>query len=409
MTESNSAKQSPPRKGLHVGLVPAPELPERVTGQIVGEMAQLLEWHVDDSCSWKVEMLTDPLVGAGSKVSEVLDKAEQLRTRQGWDYVLCITDLPLFRDGHVSVAEASDNRGVAVFSQPTLGISPLKKRMREAILHLVNEMHYGSSRHDRERQQQEMDSSHRSEARQRHGIANDSARSLMGSRFSEMLVPIERHTSHNPDESIDVRFLFRARWRGYLKLLGGMVRANRPWTMMPAFRHICAVAFGTGAYGLVFTSLWILSDIYSPLRFIILMLAAAGSMVAWLIIDHNLWEPQQYTHTRLLTRLYNAATVLTLTAGVGIYYLTMFVLFLVAVVVFVPPSYMGETLHHPVGWGSTALLAWLVTSVATFAGALGAGLESEEAVRNATYGYRQKQRHQKVEKIMQEEEHSSSE
>ncbi|WP_025733992.1 ABC transporter permease [Carnimonas nigrificans] len=402
MSDSSDCPDSRSSTSLRLGLIPAPELPEKIILRCVDELGELLHWHVDEGADWQIDIVVDPLVGGEGSASEVMERAAAIREREQWDYVVCITDLPLFRDGYIAVAEASDQRGVAVISQPTLGISPLRKRMREAILHLVSEMHWGGSHEERAQQQQRMDE--RKPQRQQHGLRNRDAHSLLGLRFAELLVSFRRVTCPQDNADVDVRFLFTSTWRGYIRLLGGMVRANRPWSMMPAFRHIFAVAFGTGAYGLIFTTLWILSSEYSIARFVVLMLAAIGSMVAWLIIDHGLWEPQQYTHGKAVTRLYNAATVVTLGIGVCVYFIVLYLLFLTAVVVFVPTGFMAETLHQPVGLSNFMLLAWLATSVATFAGALGAGLESEEVVRNATYGYRQRQRNNKVEKLQERQE-----
>ncbi|NWO13955.1 MAG: hypothetical protein HLX49_10050, partial [Virgibacillus sp.] len=44
-------------------------------------------------------------------------------------------------------------------------------------------------------------------------------------------------------------------------------------------------------------------------------------------------------------------------------------------------------------------LSWLGTSVAILAGAIGAGVENPELVRNIAYGYRQKQRYNEIENL----------
>ena len=60
--------------------------------------------------------------------------------------------------------------------------------------------------------------------------------------------------------------------------------------------------------------------------------------------------------------------------------------------VFVPGNYLQSTLRHPTGPGDYLILAWMATSLATVAGALGASLEHEDTVRQAAYGYRQRRR-----------------
>ena len=57
-----------------------------------------------------------------------------------------------------------------------------------------------------------------------------------------------------------------------------------------------------------------------------------------------------------------------------------------------PGAYFQSVLKHPVGLGEYLSLAWLATSLATVAGAIGASLEHEETVRAASYGYRQRRR-----------------
>jgi hypothetical protein len=59
-----------------------------------------------------------------------------------------------------------------------------------------------------------------------------------------------------------------------------------------------------------------------------------------------------------------------------------------AAAVVVDAGVLGQALGHHADVGDYAALAWMASSLATIAGGLGAGLESDEAVREAAYGYR---------------------
>ena len=171
-----------------------------------------------------------------------------------------------------------------------------------------------------------------------------------------------------------------------------MVLANRPWRLVPAFRGAAAAAFGTALYALVNTSIWRLGEALGWARLGTLTFLSIAALVVWVIVAHELWEPTSGTTAQPLARLYNAATALTVTAAVLAIYGGLFTLVSAAALVFVPPSLLADNLHHPVGIGDYAILGWLVTSLATAAGALGSGLDDKDRVREAAYGYRQRRR-----------------
>jgi hypothetical protein len=82
------------------------------------------------------------------------------------------------------------------------------------------------------------------------------------------------------------------------------------------------------------------------------------------------------------------ATTLTLVLGVASLYAAVFALSIATAALIIDAGVLGKALGHDADIGDYAALAWMASSLATIAGGLGAGLESDEAVREAAYGYR---------------------
>jgi len=81
-------------------------------------------------------------------------------------------------------------------------------------------------------------------------------------------------------------------------------------------------------------------------------------------------------------------TVITVTFGIVALYLAVCVLTLAAASLLIEPSIMSSRIGHASDAADYVRLAVLASALATVAGALGGALESDAAVREATYGYR---------------------
>ncbi len=371
-------------KKMTVGIIPAPELPESIAYKLVDKLPDAFSSNIDKYLSWEVEIVRDPLTGAAEKVDEIINRAADLKQEHNWDYAVCLTDLPIFSGKDVVLGDVNDKEGVAQISIPAFGILPVGKRVEKAIIQMVSELYYRVNGHGKILNKD---------------IDSAAINNLRLLRSDSAFSPIRKVNPPDRIEKADVRFIVVPRFNGRQRLLFGMAHANRPWTIIPAFKRVVAIAFATGAYGLVFPSLWNLSVAYGSTRFIVLMLAAILGMIIWIIFAHNLWEKPTKKSHRKLRLLYNIATVITLGIAVLVYYTMLFILFLIAVAFFVPPEVFAETvgLEGEVNFKYYFHLTWLVTSVATVVGAIGSGLESDKVVRNIMYGYRQQQRYKEME------------
>ncbi|WP_100010199.1 hypothetical protein [Lentibacillus sediminis] len=358
---------------IKIGLIAAPELPTSYARGFAGELPKLFAEEIDENVSWNVDMRVDPITGSAESTDDILEEAADLRKQHDWDYAICLTDLPIFLEKHIVVSDISNKHGVAQISIPAFGWLVRRWKVRTAVVKIMNELYRPTDEKDE----------------RCHSAKQPLEKQLP-------LTRVKRSALDNGIKEADKRYIVTPQMNGRIRLLLGMAQANRPWSIMSSFRKIIAVAFTTGTFGTIFSTIWTLSHVMSDLRLIILTVAAISLMVIWLIVAHNLWEMPANGRERSLRHLYNQTTLLTLLLSVISYYIVMFLLFFILVVTLVPPEAFVElaNLQESFSIIHYVQLAWILASMTTVTGAIGASMEDEEKVRDITYGYRQKRRYE---------------
>ncbi|MEW1953439.1 hypothetical protein [Terrabacter sp. NPDC080008] len=320
---------------VRVGLVADPAKPTDIARQMGDRGAP----DGEDPQAWDIEVVSEPFTLAcedvGTALSRLTDRAEEHR----WDLVIGLTELPLRHDdGRYVLIESDPRRQTAMLSLPALGGLRMHARSRHALSELVR------------------------------GMADPDSR-------SRRRVPLPRRS-------------------GRSRLLLGMVLANRPWLLVPGLKSALVAALTTGGIATINSTVWQLAGSLPLWRLIVAMIASMALVVGWLVIDGKLWDrpEDESPDARERSRLYNTSTLLTLSVGVIICYLALYVLNLAWALFVLDPAVMSRNARTSLGYGDIFLLAWFVASVATVGGALGSGLESEEAIRAAAYSKREEER-----------------
>jgi hypothetical protein len=186
------------------------------------------------------------------------------------------------------------------------------------------------------------------------------------------------------------QFFFAAVGLGNLRLLTGMIRANRPWRLVAGLSRAIVAALGLAIFGVASPGVWMIADGMGAAR--LAGVAAASILVTCvsLIAAHRLWEPTygDRPETRERVVLFNLATAATVAIGVVTLYVALFAIDLAAAAGIIAGGVLQKQLGHPAGIATYLSLACLVSALATLGGALGAALENDRAVREAAYGYR---------------------
>ncbi|MBV9292016.1 MAG: hypothetical protein JO222_06165 [Frankiales bacterium] len=320
---------------MQVGIVSDPGLAEEVGAAVAARLARVLPQRIQGEADWRVHHRTHPLA-TGQQVRLADIAAGDLPVDPAWDITVLLTDLPR-REGTDPVEmETSADRRVAVVSLPALGAIRLNRRAERVIVAAVAELLDPTS-----------------------STSRPKVRSPIGSR---------------------------------LRLLVGMVRANRPWQLFFGLSRAMAGVFGTAALAMLNSIGWQLGDSLGPGRLAGMAALSTVALSAWLIVDHELWERPADGREQQLARLYNAATAITLMLGVVCLYLGLFIVLAGISVIIFDPHVLRMTLGHAPTWSDRLGIAWFATSAAMVGGALGSGLENDDVVRRAAYGERQRQR-----------------
>ena len=298
---------------------------------------------VDDSDSWDVCVVSAPFTTGSEDVATAMGRLQDQARQREWDVVIGLTELPLHdHEGRHLLVETDQQQRTAVLSLPALGGLRMHSRARRAVHSLVS------------------------------GMTDPGAK--------------DEHHAALPHR--------RGRWR----LLMGMVAANRPWLLVRGLRSALVAALATGAVATINSTVWLLAGSLSRWRLTLATIASVALAIAWLVIDGELWDrpDDDSPQARERSRLYNASTLVTLTAGVLICYVALYLVNVAWAFFVLDPSVIGSFLHRQLDHGDLFVLAWFVASAATVGGGLGSGLETDEAIRAATYSQREQDRRERL-------------
>jgi hypothetical protein len=317
----------------------APGLPEEVSTRIADDLAEDLR-EAYGALGWRTEFVVDRLAVPPAETTQLVEAARRALLERRWDFAVVVTDLPLRHGSRPVSRHVSRTHRVALVSLPALGPLHLKRRLRLVLRELAGEL-VGAGSSLRE-------------------IAADAEDD---SRFPYLPTVIF----------------------GHLRLLAGMVRANRPWRLAAKLYGVLAAAFAAGAYGIVASDMWRLSAALSWWRLLAVCLASLAVTIVAVIVAHELWERAPDPRVRAQVLLFNVTTALTVTIGIASLYAALFVLILAGAVLVITAPVLADALGRDTSARDYVTLAWFAASFATVAGALGTVLESDTAVREAAY------------------------
>jgi hypothetical protein len=364
-------KESADEEPIVIGLLAAPGISATFAEQLRTQLPNTLRDRFP-SAIWKVEAQVEPLAGPPGTDVDLVQVARRRMLDRGWSTAVVLTDLPIHVGRRPVTAHISVTLGVGVISVPALGPIATETLVRQTVLRVIEGLLAES-------------------ARGRKRVTSEIWRQPgFRARLPAFTRPMGRVVLHQEDT---VQFVTDSS-SGNLRLLIGMVRANRPWNLIAGLSRALVAALAAAAFTLTSPGVWRIANGLTWLRLLLLSLAAIAGTTVLLITVHNLLEPlppQPAARQRIL--LFNAATTLTIALGLISHYVALFVLAIVTGLALIVPQVYGRELGHTVILDDYLRLAWLVTTLGTVGGALGAAIESDRAVRESAYGFRPEERH----------------
>ena len=349
-------------RGIVIGLLAAHD-DRDLADALAADLPPALREQVGDGTRWATEVRAVDPADATASAPELVDAVRQQLLDGGWQLAIGLTTLPLRVARRPVAAHVSASHGVGLVSVPALGAVHRRERLRDATAEIVAGL-LGESGTDA------------GGARGREG-----RRARMAARSAELADPA---ATADAERDGTLRFAGSV-VRGNLRLLFGMIAANRPTRVMSRLSRSATAALGTGAYALSSSNIWTLADESSWPRLLAVALLSVAIILVALVVAHGLWERRRDAAARERVALFNIVTTVTLAIGVASLYLALFVVMTLAASIVIPPAAFDHEVGHPPNVWDMARLGWLVASLATVGGALGSLLESDSAIRAAIY------------------------
>lgn len=303
---------------------------------------------------WQLTVVEDGLVEPPTDTLDLLEAARNRVLEEDWDLAVVLTEIPLKEGRRPVLTQLSPLHGVGLVAVPALGARHVRRKVQDTAVQVVGQL-LG------------------------YDAGDPSAQQSLARTARQLSTDLEER----PDDNV-VQFTARV-LSGNVRLLLGMIRANRPWAFVAGLSRALVVAAATGVLTLVASDLWLLALAYGPLRLGLLAVMAIGAVSTTLILGGGLWERPRRRVQREQIILFNLATTATVTIGVLVFYLALFILSLLGAFLLVDEQVLAGVVGHPVDALDYVKLSWLTASLATVGGALGAGLEDETVVRAAAY------------------------
>lgn len=363
--DESEAAEAPPTGGgtstIHLGVVVTPALDDRAVEKLAEELAdELADRH--PGMSWRISMVRELLLTPPATLPDIVDAARSRLMAEDWDLVVYVTELPLRISRRPLLTHSSPTHRAALVSLPALGPMP-SRRLAQSVADAVGVI-AGDA------------------ARQQHDTAD--RRGRIHRRLVDLASEIE-----GADTLDGVALLHRV-LTGNVRLLAGMVRANHPWRLATHLSHALIGAFGAAAFAVVTSDVWRIASSLDTLRLAAVCVATVAVAVGALIVAHRLWERAPDRRVREQAILFNLVTLITVSFGIVVLYVVVCALSLAAAGLMIGPSVMSGQVGHHAGFGDYLRLALLASALGTVGGALGGALESDTAVREATYAYRRR-------------------
>jgi hypothetical protein len=344
---------------VKLGLIVSPAIDQVAADELAADLGAALAERYPE-VDWKPEVRTDPLAAPPVHLTELVSAARRLLLDADWDLAVAITELPLRLAHRTLLSHASRTHGVALVSLPALGVLRRRRRLYDAAADAV-----GTLVGDPD-----------------GGRAARSAGAGLG---------VRRRLTELAGDVDDRGAAYVARViGGNLRLLVGMVGANHPWRLVGRLWRAMLAAVAAVAFGMIQIEVWKIAGSLGPLRLAIAGLISIAAASVTLIAGHGLWERAPAPRVREQVTLFNLATTATVVFGVAALYLFVFVASLLGALLLIEPSLLSEALKRDTDAWDYVRLAWLSSALGTVGGALGATLETDEAVKEAAYARRPK-------------------